>query len=209
MKTLIENERSFVLNKIKCSEQAVQKLDAYVALLSEWQKKMNLVADSTIPVVWTRHVWDSAQLINYLKKTDKKIVDFGSGAGFPALVLAILCPEIEFHLIESDMKKTDFLKTVVENLQLKNVFIHWERIEKIHINQIDVITARALASLEKLFVYVLPYMNNKTRCLFLKGKKAFQEIESAQKKFRFLFHHYQSLTSEEGRVLEISEIFKK
>jgi len=204
-----DNDRLFVLEKIGCAADVSDKLDAYAALLCEWQEKMNLVAKSTLPVLWTRHILDSAQLTAYLTADDKKIVDFGSGAGFPGLVLAVLNPEKQVHLIESDMKKAAFLSAVTEKLGLDNVTVHRDRIEKIIINQAHIITARALAPLETLLAYVLPYMGEQTRCLFMKGKKAEEEISVARKKFLFSLTTHPSITSEEGKILLISKAVKK
>ena len=206
---MTDNDRLFVLEKIGCAKDVSDKLDVYAALLCEWQEKMNLVAKSTLPVLWTRHILDSAQLTTYLSADDKTIVDFGSGAGFPGLVTAVLNPEKQVHLIESDMKKAAFLSAVTEKLALNNVVVHRDRIEKIHINQTDVVMARALAPLDLLLAYVLPYMEKQTRCLFMKGKKAEEEIAAARKKFSFSLSAYPSVTSDEGKILLISKVVKK
>lgn len=201
-------ERLFVIEKTGCSQTVVRKLDRYVLLLEEWQKKMNLVASSTLPVVWSRHVWDSAQLANFLKPTDKTILDLGSGAGFPALVLACLNEKTHFFLIESDKKKCAFLQAVTEANHLQNVTVINDRIENTASFQTDVITARALAPLDKLIKYALPFMAIHTRCLFMKGKKADEELAAAQKKFLFAVEKCPSLTSGEGRILILSKVRK-
>lgn len=203
------SERNFVLEKLNCSETAVRKLDMYVSLLNEWQQKMNLVSDSTLPVVWSRHVLDSAQLVFLLTDKDKTILDLGSGAGFPSLVLACLKEDVQVTLTESDTKKCSFLQAVVDENKLKNVTVVNDRIEKIKPFHPDVITARALASLDKLIAYALPFMGNQTRCLFMKGKKANEELHGAKKKFTFDIEQKTSITSEEGRILILSKVRKK
>ncbi len=204
------NSRDFVIKTLNLSENVSDKLDCYVALLNEWQSKMNLVSSSTLPEVWTRHILDSGQIFKFVKPSDKMIFDFGSGAGFPALVLAIMDENrlLDVHCAESDGKKCQFLKAVIDECGL-NVVVHNERIEKISVPPVDVITARALASLDKLMGYAFPFMSNKTRCLFLKGKKVPEEIKEAEKKWKFSTSVHSSLSSPEGRILEISNVRKK
>ena len=107
---MITADRDFVLKQLHLSKQTVEKLDRYVELLEQEQNKLNLVGRSTLPIVWTRHILDSAQLFKIFLPTDKVILDLGSGAGFPALVLAIMDSEhqYDFHLIESDGKNALF-----------------------------------------------------------------------------------------------------
>lgn len=205
----ILSERESVLEKLNCDAKAVQKLDTYVSLLAEWQQKMNLVSNSTLPIVWSRHVWDSAQLSACLTKADKTVLDLGSGAGFPALVLACLHADKTFVLAESDTKKCSFLQAVIDANNLKNAKIINDRIEKIQRFQTDVITARALASLDKLLAYALPFIGAKTRCVFMKGKKAQEELADARKKFFFDVEQKVSVTSDEGRILILSRVRKK
>ena len=204
------SERESVLEKLNCDAKAVQKLDTYVALLAEWQQKMNLVSNSTLPIVWSRHVWDSAQLSACLTATDKTVLDLGSGAGFPALVLAILdeSQSRTVHLVESDGKKCSFLQAVADACGLQ-VVIHNERIEKMTVFKADVITARALAALDKLVGYAKPFIGERTRCLFLKGKKADEELKLCAKKFVFAVEKHPSITSDEGRILCLTGVKKK
>ena len=185
-------------------------MNTYVALLEEWQGKMNLVSDSTLPVVWTRHILDSAQVERYLTPSDRVILDLGSGAGFPALVLAILdeSKNRTVHLVESDGKKCSFLQAVAAACGLQ-VVIHDERIEKMPVFKADVITARALAALDRLVGYAKPFIGERTRCLFLKGKKADEELKLCAKKFVFAVQKYASITSDEGKILCLTGVKKK
>lgn len=207
---MITADRQAVFDRLNASPAVQSKLDTYVTLLEEWQGKMNLVSDSTLPVVWTRHVLDSAQIEQYLQPSDKVILDLGSGAGFPALVLAIL-DESEsrtVHMVESDGKKCSFLQAVADACGLQ-VIIHNERIEKMSVFKADVITARALAALDKLVNYARPFIGERTRCLFLKGKKADEELKLCAKKFVFAVEKHPSITSEEGRILCLTGVKKK
>lgn len=207
---MITADRRAVFDQLNVSQAVQSKLNTYVALLEEWQGKMNLVSDSTLPVVWTRHILDSAQVERYLTPSDRVILDLGSGAGFPALVLAILdeSKNRTVHLVESDGKKCSFLQAVADACGLQ-VVIHNERIEKMPVFKADVITARALAALDKLLGYAKPFIGERTRCLFLKGKKADEELKLCAKKFVFAVEKYSSITSDEGKLLCLTGVKKK
>lgn len=207
---MITADRQAVFDQMNVSQAVQSKLNTYVALLEEWQGKMNLVSDSTLPVVWTRHILDSAQVERYLTPSDRVILDLGSGAGFPALVLAILdeSKNRTVHLVESDGKKCSFLQAVADACGLQ-VVIHNERIEKMPAFKADVITARALAALDKLVGYAKPFIGERTRCLFLKGKKADEELKLCAKKFVFAVEKYSSITSDEGKILCLTGVKKK
>ncbi|MCQ2914047.1 MAG: 16S rRNA (guanine(527)-N(7))-methyltransferase RsmG [Alphaproteobacteria bacterium] len=206
---MITLDRDNTLKQINASEEVSKKLDIYVETLEKWQGFMNLVSDTTLPIVWTRHILDSAQLYKLIKNEDKIIVDFGSGSGFPGLVLAILDDKNrEYHLIESDGKKCNFLNEIVKLCNL-NVIVHNERIEKIKNLKPNVITARALTSLVELVKYANMYTSEKTRYIFMKGKKAPEEIKECQKQFKIEFEKINSITSPEGQILIINKVTKK
>ena len=207
---MITADRDFVLKQLHLSKQTVEKLDRYVELLEQEQNKLNLVGRSTLPIVWTRHILDSAQLFKIFLPTDKVILDLGSGAGFPALVLAIMDSEhqYDFHLIESDGKKCAFLNKIIESCDL-NAEVHHIRIEQTEAFGADIITARALAPLDRLIKYAYPFLKTKTRCLFMKGEKVDEELENDIKKYQFRIEKIQSITSKEGTILSLSGIKKK
>ena len=207
---MITQDRDSVLKQLNLPEKTVEKLDKYVDLLEREQTKMNLVGASTLPIVWTRHVLDSAQLFDQIKPDDKAVLDFGSGAGFPALVLAIMDvgQKHDFRLIESDGKKCAFLNKVISECGLRATVFN-ERIEKMEKFGADLITARALASLDKLLKYAFPFFKKTTRCLFMKGAKASEEIDAARRKYDFRLEKIQSVTSAEGTILLLSEVKKK
>ena len=130
------------------SEKTLEKLKIYEDVLKKWQSKINLVSNSTLSDVWDRHIMDSAQLYPLISKQEQVVLDLGSGAGFPGLVLAILNQyegkgKWHIHLVESDIRKCVFMQEVVRLCQL-NVKIHNCRIEQMPDMQADVITARAL-----------------------------------------------------------------
>lgn len=203
---------SDILKTYNVSRETIEKLKTYEKLVLEWNNKFNLVSKSSIPYIWGRHIEDSLQLCGSITKSDKIMYDFGSGAGFPGVVIAIvaqeLYPDLKVSLIESIGKKANFLKVVNDELLL-NMDIYNDRIEKLNLTKADVITSRAMASLEKLLEYSKPFCSNKTRLLFLKGEKWQEEVREAEKKWRFDFTTKQSQTSDRGCVLQIENIRRK
>ncbi len=131
------------------SRETLTRLKAYVGLLDDWNARHNLVSASSMADVWRRHVWDSAQLAQFIPAEAKSLVDLGSGAGFPGLVLAALRPETKVVLCESTAKKCRFLEAAAERMGLK-VEVRNARIEDAKHEPFDVVTARACAPLERL-----------------------------------------------------------
>lgn len=186
--------------------ETISHLHIYKALLEKWQKKINLVSSSTLSHLWERHFEDSLQLLPYLPKGKSTLIDLGSGAGFPGLVLAICRKEtLEVTLVESDLRKCLFLENVS-----RETFSHpkvlRERIESLPGLKADIITARALTSLSQLLEYAYPLMKATSFCLFLKGKEVEKEIEIAKKKWEFCLEMFPSLTDSEGSLLKISHL---
>ena len=180
--------------------QLEDKLQSYQDLLIKWQKSINLVSSQTLNDAQTRHFQDSLQLVQYIPDDTKTLVDLGSGAGFPALVIAMARPDIQVHCIESDQKKCSFLRTVSRETMCENVTIHCARIDDVLPElQPDLITARALASLDKLMSWVPTHGT----ALFPKGQNWAQEIKTAQESFSFDVQDYPSKTDPNGRILFI------
>ncbi len=189
------------------SRETNDKLEHYLALLKKWQSKINLVSNSTIDDAWDRHFVDSMQVEPLLPKTEV-LFDLGCGAGFPGLVLAIMRPEINVSLIESDQKKCSFMRTVSRETETP-VTIYNERIEKTDTDIVpDIITARALASLSELFDYCEKWIsaNPKIQLIFLKGAKTEEELENLRKNWKFSHKSYDSKTSPDGKILVFSDI---
>jgi 16S rRNA (guanine527-N7)-methyltransferase len=188
------------------------KLRHYHALLLKWQKTINLVSPATVENAWERHFEDSKQLNEYIPTNVKSICDMGSGAGFPALVLAILRPDIHFHLIESDVRKCAFLRDVSRETKCENVTINNERVENIiHDIQVDVLTSRALASMRQLLVYGQPLWSAKPTLQYIlpKGKNWQDEVNEAKGKFDFNIEDYPSQTDPQARILIVGNITQK
>jgi len=189
------------------SRETFDKLSLYVELLKKWQPKINLVSPKTIDEVWSRHILDSVQISPFITETHEKetlLADFGSGAGFPGLILSAL-GFINVHLVESDQRKTVFLKEVARQCDLP-VTVHNKRIEDTELENISCITARALSSLDQLFTYAVPVLKQGGECYFLKGASVDQEIEEAQKNWNFSFTKRPSLTEQDACILHITDI---
>ena len=186
---------------LNVSRETLCQFEAYLALLEKWQRRINLVANSTIVDAWERHILDSAQLVKLYPPNTKKILDVGSGAGFPGLVLAIM-GNVEVDLVESDQRKAIFLSTVIRALDLP-AKVHNQRIEKLPNLAPDVITARALAPVSKLMKLIENQISIETVCLFLKGASVEDELTELQTYSTMISVNHRSLSSANGVILEL------
>ena len=194
--------------KTDINDERLEKLKKYLNLIKMWQKKFNLISQKSFETIWERHFLDSYQILKLIGNK-KRILDIGSGAGFPAIVCAI-CSNNNFDLVEINQKKCNFLNEVKDIIGIKNIFIHHSRIENLKIiNNFDYISARAVTSLDKLLKYSFKFYKNGMYCIFLKGKTVFKEIETAKKKFIFHFKLVKSITNKDGKILLIKNIKKK
>ena len=194
--------------KTDINDERLEKLKTYLNLIKIWQKKFNLISQKSFESIWERHFLDSYQILKLIGNK-KRILDIGSGAGFPAIVCAI-CSNNNFDLVEVNQKKCNFLNEVKDIIGIKNIFIHHSRIENLKIiNNFDYISARAVTSLDKLLKYSFKFYKNGMYCIFLKGKTVSKEIEIAKKKFVFDFKSVNSITNKDGKILLIKNINKK
>ena len=171
-------------------------------MLEKWQPRINLIANSTLLDIWHRHIFDSAQLAQHVPTDTKIILDVGSGAGFPGLVLAIMTGAT-VHLVESDQRKSIFLHTVSRELEL-NTVIHNKRIETLPPLGAEIITARALASVEKLLTLLDSQLPAGPICLFLKGAKVQEELTILSRYPNIESSTFQSASSPDGVVLKLT-----
>lgn len=192
------------------SMEKSEKLKAYLALLEKWQPRINLISNKTLENAWERHFEDSMQLVDLLPEGENILFDLGSGAGFPGLVLAMMRPALKVHLVESDQKKCSFLKTVSRETKTP-VDIHNCRIESVSRETTpDIITARALTSLEGLFEYCADWIkvNSEITLIFPKGENADQELETLALQWHFDCRTRQSKTDEKAKILIFSAIYR-
>jgi len=186
------------------SRETLARLERYAGLLEKWQRAINLVGPRTLPDLWRRHMWDSAQLRPLLPAQARVLVDLGSGAGFPGMVLAILgVPEV--HLIESDRRKCAFLHEVSRETHT-SVRIHAARIEAVAPLAADVVTARALAPLDRLLDLSTPFVTAGGVCLFLKGQDVEKELTSATKEATMRCESLPSRSDPGGTILRIERL---
>jgi len=183
------------------SRETWDRLDRLVERVLARQKVMNLVAASTIPQIWTRHVADSLQLLG-LAPSARRWIDLGSGAGFPGLVIACaLGPDGEIHLVESNQKKASFLREAACALSLPAI-VHACRIEDfVADRQFDAVTARALAPLEKLIGYAIPLLKTGAIGVFPKGQDVAAELTQASKSWSIEAELIPSKTDPHGRIV--------
>ncbi|MDQ2065178.1 16S rRNA (guanine(527)-N(7))-methyltransferase RsmG [Xinfangfangia sp. CPCC 101601] len=176
-----------VLDRLELSPAALEKLRLFQSLVEKWNPRINLVAKSTLPELWTRHIEDSAFLCLHAKP-GKVWADFGSGGGFPGLVVAVWLQdrgaETQVVLVESDLRKATFLREAARQMGL-SLQVHSERIETLQALGADTISARALASLDALCGLAAPHLAPEGQCLFPKGERFSEEIDAARLGWQF------------------------
>jgi 16S rRNA (guanine527-N7)-methyltransferase len=185
------------------SDAAMADLERFRLMLIEGNAVMNLVGPATLPDFWSRHAWDSAQLIKAIPQA-RVWADLGAGAGFPGLVLAILLKgeaNAQVHLVESMAKRCRFLDLVVRDLDLPAT-VHNARAEDLEI-PVEVVTARACAPMVRLLVYAQPYLKAGATGLFLKGQDVASELEEATIYWKFEADLSPSLSDSRGRIVRV------
>jgi 16S rRNA (guanine527-N7)-methyltransferase len=190
------------------SRETLGRLKLFAGLLEDWNARLNLVSASSLPEVWRRHIWDSAQLVDLIPPDAASLVDLGSGAGFPGLILAILLRErgpVRTVLYESTTKKCSFLNEAAVRTGAP-VEIRNGRIENADREPFDVLTARACAPLEKLLSYAQAFQGPKTINLFLKGQSVAVELTEARKSWNMEAIRHPSRSDLSGSILEVREL---
>jgi len=196
------------------SRETLERLERYAALLEKWNRAINLVARGSLVDLWRRHMLDSAQLwplLPVVRGRPRRILDLGSGAGFPGLVLAIMgVPErgTEVHLVESDEKKAAFLREAAR-IGEAPVTLHVQRSESLAPFPVDAVTARACAPLPRLLEYAVPFLGNyrpgaaAPLGLFLKGRDIDRELTKVPKKWKMRVDLISSRTEPAARIVRI------
>ncbi len=187
------------------SRETLARLERYAALLAAWQAKINLVSTASLKDIWRRHILDAAQLAALIPGTRRRLVDIGSGAGLPGLVLAILGFE-DVTLIESDGRKCAFLKEAARITGVSVEILHGRAEDAPRERPAAVVTARALAPLPKLLALAHPLASSDASYLFLKGKRIEDELTAAQKSWTLHIERFPSITDRSGTVLRLTEV---
>lgn len=180
---------------------AAERIDRLIALLAEENTRQNLVAAASLPVVWQRHIVDSAQLLAHVpRETSSPWLDLGTGAGFPGLVIAALRPECEVVMVESRARRVEWLERARLALGLEQASVIGSRLELVPSRSFRVISARAFAPLPKLLELSARFSTKDTLYLLPKGRSAQQELLELNR-WNHLFHVEQSLTDTEAGVI--------
>ncbi len=208
-----DRAQAVALNQDSVSRETWNRLDRLVERLLQVQQHTNLVAKSTLPHVWTRHVADSLQLID-LQPGATRWIDLGSGAGFPGLVIACALAGVagaEVHLVESIQKKANFLRDCVNALGVPAI-VHARRIEdfsRVNKRAFDVVTARAVAPLDRLIGYAIPLLKRGGVGLFPKGQDVEAELTAAAKSWTIEADLIPSKTDARGRIVRVRRAAKR
>ncbi|MDP3690056.1 16S rRNA (guanine(527)-N(7))-methyltransferase RsmG [Bradyrhizobium sp.] len=206
-------DKAEALSLTPVSRETETRLDRYVDLLLEWQAKTNLVAPSTLPNLWTRHIADSLQLLT-VAPSSKVWVDFGSGGGFPGVVLACALaqtPGAMVHLVERNAKKAAFLREALRvtnstgTVHLADIGDSVDRIAA----PVDCVTARAVAPLHELIGFAEPLVRRGAKALFLKGQDVEAELTEATKYWNIKPHLHPSRTGGQGWIVELDLIERR
>ncbi|MDA9502299.1 16S rRNA methyltransferase [Bradyrhizobium sp. CCBAU 11357] len=205
--SIIAADKIAALKLAPVSRETEERLDRYIALLREWQAKTNLVAPSTLPQLWTRHIADSLQLVD-LAPAAKRWADLGSGGGFPGIVLACAMtdtPGASVHLVERIAKKAAFLREAIRVTTSPGV-VHLaeigDNVDRIT-GPVDCVTARALAPLHQLIGFAEPLMRQGAKALFPKGQDVEAELTEAAKYWNIQAQLHQSRTGD-GWIVELN-----
>ncbi len=199
-------DKNSIIKKYNLSRKQIDLIDTYIKKLKKSNQIHNLVGPSTINNAWDRHVNDSLQLSEFILKKNASIIDLGTGAGLPGVILHIFGYR-DILLIDSKMKKINFIKEFADeqNFEIKTICT---RVEKIKNQKFDIIVCRAFAPLIKLLDYSRFLTKKNTSLLFLKGRSVMKEIDDAKKSFSFKYHLYSSKSVGDGFVLKINK-YKK
>jgi 16S rRNA (guanine527-N7)-methyltransferase len=209
----LSEDRARALAITPVSRETAERLDRFVELLLKWQRVSNLIADSTVPYLWTRHIADSLQLIP-LAPEARTWVDLGSGAGFPGLVLGCVLADTSgacVHLVESNTKKAAFLReaarvsgaaAAVQHARAEDVIPRWRE-------PVDVVTARALAPLSVLVELAAPMVKRGAKALLLKGQDVEAELTETTKYWNIEAVILPSRTDSIGRIVEIRALERR
>ena len=197
----------------RVSRETIISLKKYEYLLINANKNLNLVGKSTINDIWDRHFLDSAQVIDFIDKKDKSLVDIGSGAGFPGLILAILAKDrkipLKITLVEKSLKKAKFLNQTIQQLNLNVQVLNINVIEEVNKFSNDVFVARAFKPLKIILELMHKKTNNLKKFFVFLGKSGHEQLLQASKSWDIEYKQRMSVTSNDSLILEINKFKKK
>lgn len=200
------SSESFVA-KTNVSRETLARLESYAETLRKWNRAINLVAPSSLNALWTRHFLDSAQLLDFAPTAAKTWIDIGSGAGFPGLVIAIMRPNFDVTLVESDRRKCVFLRETARATGTDLTVLE-SRIEDVE-QTADIVSARALAPVSKLLEWSYSLRAPGGVALFLKGENVENELTEANHLWHTEFEQHRSRTDPRGSILAVTEFHRR
>lgn len=187
--------------------ETVEALERLVAMVLDEMTRQNLIAASTAEHIWTRHIVDSAQLVEMAPAGARRWIDLGSGAGFPGMVAAVLCPGVHMTLVESRRKRIDFLRFMADSLGLAGrVTVEGQRLELLESSPQDVISARAFAPLDRLLPLAHRFSTSETMWLLPKGRGAASELEAVTGSWQGDFRVVPSMTHSDAAIIVASQV---
>jgi 16S rRNA (guanine527-N7)-methyltransferase len=201
---MVNDDRAAFLAANDVSRETLDRLDRIIDTLDDWRTRSNLIGPREWPVIWTRHVADCFQILDLIPE-DAKVVDLGSGAGFPGLIIAAARPAGHVTMIESVGKKCAFLRAAIEAAGL-NATVRQERVESVEPMPADFVTARAFAPLPKLLDYAAPWLKRGASGLFFKGERWKEELTDASQTWNFAHEAIPSRVGGSGTILIIREL---
>lgn len=202
-----EAVQALLMSDYGVSRETIERFEAYQAILTKWAPRINLVGASTLASFWDRHILDSAQILPLARPEARTFVDFGSGAGFPGLVLAALVHHkdgAQVTLIEASTKRCGFLREAARAMQVHAEIIN-DKLEHVAPRPVDVITARAFTALDRLLAYGEKWQGPQTQALFPKGEEVSAELQQASTNWLFKSTIHPSASDARGCIVEITE----
>lgn len=203
----MQKDRAAFLAANDVSRETLDRLDRIISELEVWRQKSNLIGPKEWPQIWTRHVGDSWQLLDHIPEA-ARIVDLGSGAGFPGLIIAGARPKAHVTMMESVGKKCAFLRAAIEAADL-NASVYQGRIEAAPPIKADFVTARAFAPMPQLLEYASPWLRKGATGVFPKGERWKEELTEALQKWNFAYEAIPSRSGGSGVILIVREVLRR
>jgi 16S rRNA (guanine527-N7)-methyltransferase len=202
-----QDDRAAFLAANNVSRETLDRLDQVIATLDVWRQKSNLIGPKEWPQIWTRHVGDSWQLLDHIPET-ARVVDLGSGAGFPGLIIAAARPSGHVTMIESVGKKCAFLRAAIDAAGLP-ASVHQGRVEAAPAISAEFVTARAFAPMPELLDYAAHSLRKGAVGVFPKGERWKEELTAARQRWNFAYEAIQSRSGGSGVILIVREVSRR
>lgn len=202
-----QDDRAAFLAANDVSRETLDRLDRVIATLDVWRQKSNLIGPKEWPQIWTRHVGDSWQLLDHIPQT-ARVVDLGSGAGFPGLIIAAARPEGHVTMVESVGKKCGFLRAAIDAAGLP-ASVHQGRVEAAPPISAEFVTARAFAPMPELLDYAAPWLRKGAIGVFPKGERWKEELTAARQRWNFAYEAIPSRSGGSGVILIVREVSRR